>query len=80
MDHAVAVMGMMNEGFVRANCEAFGKVIDKFDPDVLIDFWNPFAVISARSQWRQIASVIQAGRASSGGVSHLKRSQHRSIW
>lgn len=59
-DHAGAVMGMLNEGFVRANVEAYGSVIKTFDPDVVVDFWNPFAAIAARWLGKKLATVIQA--------------------
>ncbi len=59
-DHAGAMMGMLNEGFVRANVEAYGSVIKTFDPDVVVDFWNPFAAIAARWLGKKLATVIQA--------------------
>jgi MGT family glycosyltransferase len=60
MDHAGATMGMLNEGFVRANCRAFSDVIERSRADVLIDFWNPFAVIAARAMGVPVVTVIQA--------------------
>ncbi len=54
------MMGMLNEGFVRANVEAYGSVIKTFDPDVVVDFWNPFAAIAARRLGKKLATVIQA--------------------
>lgn len=59
-DHAGALMGMLNEGFVRANCEALQKLIEECEPDVIVDFWNPFAVIAARSLQKPLVTVIQA--------------------
>jgi UDP:flavonoid glycosyltransferase YjiC (YdhE family) len=59
-DHAGALMGMLNEGFVRANCEAFKEMIEEYEPDVIVDFWNPFAVIAARSLQKPLITVIQA--------------------
>jgi UDP:flavonoid glycosyltransferase YjiC (YdhE family) len=60
MDHAGATMGMLNEGFIRANCRAFAAVIERSRADVLIDFWNPFAVIAARALGMPVVTVIQA--------------------
>src|ERR1700730_2125347 len=60
MDHAGATMGMLNEGFVRANCQAFSDVIERSRADVLVDFWNPFAVIAARAMGVPVVTVIQA--------------------
>ena len=59
-DHAGALMGMLNEGFVRANCEALKDLIEECEPDVVVDFWNPFAVIAARSLHKPLVTVIQA--------------------
>jgi UDP:flavonoid glycosyltransferase YjiC (YdhE family) len=59
-DHAGAMMGMLNEGFVRANVEAYGSVIKAFNPDAVVDFWNPFAAIAARRLGKRLATVIQA--------------------
>jgi hypothetical protein len=59
-DHASAMMGMLNEGFVSANCEAFRKVIGHSRPDVIVDCWNPFAVIAARALGKPVITIIQA--------------------
>jgi UDP:flavonoid glycosyltransferase YjiC (YdhE family) len=59
-DHAGALMGMLNEGFVRANCEALRKLVEECKADVVVDFWNPFAVIAARSLQKPLITVIQA--------------------
>jgi UDP:flavonoid glycosyltransferase YjiC (YdhE family) len=59
-DHAGALMGMLNEGFVRANCEALKELIEACGVDVIVDFWNPFAVIAARVLQKPLITVIQA--------------------
>lgn len=59
-DHAGAMMGMLNEGFVRANCEALRELMIECQADVVVDFWNPFAVIAARSLHLPVITVIQA--------------------
>jgi UDP:flavonoid glycosyltransferase YjiC (YdhE family) len=59
-DHAGALMGMLNERFVIANCEALRELIEDCNPDVIVDFWNPFAVIAARSLSKPVVTVIQA--------------------
>jgi UDP:flavonoid glycosyltransferase YjiC (YdhE family) len=59
-DHAGGLMGMLNEGFVRANCEAFKELIEEYEPDIIVDFWNPFAVIAARSLQKPLITIIQA--------------------
>jgi UDP:flavonoid glycosyltransferase YjiC (YdhE family) len=60
MDHAGALLGMQDPGFVRANCRALAEVIDAAAPDVLVDFWNPFAVAAARAAGVPVVSVLQA--------------------
>jgi UDP:flavonoid glycosyltransferase YjiC (YdhE family) len=59
-DHAAAIAGLMNKNFVRANCEAYEKLIIDYDPDFIVDFWNPFACIAAKSLNKPVITVIQA--------------------
>ena len=60
IDHAAAMAGLMNTNFVKANCKALVRLINEFDPDVIIDFWNPFACIAARILNKPLVCVIQA--------------------
>jgi UDP:flavonoid glycosyltransferase YjiC (YdhE family) len=60
MDHAGALMGMLNNGFVRACCAAFIDLMAECGADMIVDFWNPFAVIAARATHTPIITVIQA--------------------
>jgi len=60
MDHAGAMMGMLDAGFVRASCRALLEVVHRFDPDVVVDFWNPFAAVAARVAGKPLVTVIQA--------------------
>lgn len=60
MDHASAMMGMLNEGFVRANCEALKEMMADCGADVIVDFWNPMAVMAARALRKPLVTVIQA--------------------
>ncbi len=60
MDDMGAQAGMLNEGFVRANCAALKELIEECKPDVVVDFWNPFAVVAARASRKPVATVIQA--------------------
>jgi UDP:flavonoid glycosyltransferase YjiC (YdhE family) len=67
-DHTAAVMGMLNEGFVHANCEALKNTILDSDADVVVDFLNPFAVIAARALQKPLVTVIQGNfHPESGG-------------
>jgi UDP:flavonoid glycosyltransferase YjiC (YdhE family) len=58
---------MLNAGFVRAHCEAFRCVIESSGADVVVDFWNPFAVIAARATRKPVVTVIQANAHPDGG-------------
>jgi hypothetical protein len=52
--------GMLNENFVRAHCEAMRALMVDYDPDVVVDFWNPFACIAARAEGKPLVTVVQA--------------------
>ena len=60
MDHAAAMVGMLNANFVRANCDAMTNLIVDSKADVVVDFWNPFACIAAKSLGKPLVTVIQA--------------------
>ena len=60
MDHAGALMGLLNEGFVRVSCSALQAIMVDCGADVLVDFWNPLAVMAARAQNIPVITVIQA--------------------
>src|SRR6266704_3871730 len=60
MDHAGALMGLLNEGFVRACCSALQELMIEYGVDVVVDFWNPLAVIAARALHKPVITVIQA--------------------
>ena len=59
MNHATAIAGMLNTNFIKANCNAYLKLIDEFRPDIIVDFWNPFACIAARILKKPLISVLQ---------------------
>jgi UDP:flavonoid glycosyltransferase YjiC (YdhE family) len=58
--HFMYLFGMWHEDFVRANVDAVIGLIEAHDPDVVVDFWNPFAVMAARVTSRPLVTVIQA--------------------
>lgn len=67
-DHTSAIMGMLNKGFVYANCEALKHTIADSSADVVVDFSNPFAVIAARTLQKPLVTVIQGNfHPESGG-------------
>jgi UDP:flavonoid glycosyltransferase YjiC (YdhE family) len=60
MDHFAALIGMLNENFVRASYEAFMALMREYDPDIIVDFWNPFACLAARAVQKSLVTIIQA--------------------
>jgi UDP:flavonoid glycosyltransferase YjiC (YdhE family) len=60
MDHAAAMTGMLNANFVKANCEALIKLVRQFRPDIIVDFWNPYACMAAKVMKTPLITVIQA--------------------
>jgi MGT family glycosyltransferase len=60
MDHFAALIGMLSENFVRASYEAFVALMREYDPDIVVDFWNPFACLAARAIRKPLVTVIQA--------------------
>jgi MGT family glycosyltransferase len=60
IDQAGARMGLLNAGFVRANCEALKALMLDCGADVVVDFLNPLAVIAARVLHKPVITVIQA--------------------
>lgn len=60
VDHAAAMAGLMNQNFIRANCEAYIQLIDELKVDCVVDFWNPFACIAAKVKDVPLITVIQS--------------------
>ncbi|MBN2011192.1 hypothetical protein JW960_17735 [candidate division KSB1 bacterium] len=60
MDHGAAMSGMLSKNFVQSQCDAYVKMILENEIDVVVDFWNPFACIAARTLARPLVTVIQA--------------------
>ena len=60
IDHFMYLFGMWNEGFIQAIVDAIREVINTYKPDVIVDFWNPFACIAARTSGKPLITVIQA--------------------
>lgn len=60
IDHFMYVLGMWNENAVRAAVRAMMNLISSYEPDVVVDFWNPFACIGARASHKPLITVIQA--------------------
>jgi UDP:flavonoid glycosyltransferase YjiC (YdhE family) len=58
--HLGALSGMLHEGFVRASCEGLVALIAEFEPDAVVDAWNPLACIAARASGTPLATIIQA--------------------
>jgi len=60
MDHAFAMTGLLNANFIKAQCKAYLKVIEQSRPDVIVDFWNPFASIAGKVAGIPLITVNQA--------------------
>ncbi len=60
MDHMAAMTGLKNSNFIRANCDAYMKLVEDAAPDAIVDFWNPFACIAARKLGIPLVTVNQA--------------------
>ncbi|MGB6065255.1 MAG: nucleotide disphospho-sugar-binding domain-containing protein [Desulfomonilaceae bacterium] len=60
IDHFMYLCGMWNEEFIRVNVDALVEVISAYEPDAIVDFWNPFACIAARASHKPLITVIQA--------------------
>jgi len=60
IDHFMYLLGMRNENGIRAAVKSFIDLINEYEPDVVVDFWNPFACIAARTLHKPLITVIQA--------------------
>ena len=60
LDHAMAMAGMMNKGFMKSQVEAYIRLIEECNADVVIDFFNPLACIASRVVKKPLVTVIQA--------------------
>ncbi|MBN1813600.1 MAG: hypothetical protein JXA14_17305, partial [Anaerolineae bacterium] len=60
IDHFMYLFGMWNEEFVRANVDVLVEVIGAYEPDGIVDFWNPFACIAAMTSHKPLITVIQS--------------------
>jgi len=60
IDHFMDLLGMWNENSVRAAVHAMMELINDYGPDIIIDFWNPWACIAAKASNIPLITVIQA--------------------
>ena len=60
IDHFMHLLGMWDEEFVRVNVDAMMEVMGAYEPDVIVDFWNPFACIAARTSHKPLITIIQS--------------------
>ena len=60
IDHFAYLFGTWNENFNRAYVHALMELISDYEPDVVVDFWNPIACIAARASHKPLITVIQA--------------------
>ncbi len=60
IDHFMDLFGMWNKDSIRAHVQSMIKMINDYEPDVVIDFWNPWACIAAKASNIPLITVIQA--------------------
>ncbi|HLF87369.1 MAG TPA: nucleotide disphospho-sugar-binding domain-containing protein [Anaerolineales bacterium] len=60
IDHFMALLGAGNKEFVQINVEILVSLIQETQPDVVVDFWNPFACLASRVARKPLITVIQA--------------------
>jgi MGT family glycosyltransferase len=60
VDQFTYLFGMWNETSARAMVNSLMELINDYEPDVVVDFWNPGACIAARACQKPLISVIQA--------------------
>ena len=59
VDQFTYLFGMWNESSVRAMVKSLMQLINEYEPDVVLDFWNPGACIAARICQKPLITVIQ---------------------
>ena len=60
IDHFASMFGMRDETCIRVIVDALLEVIGGYEPDVIVDFFNPFACIAARASRKPLITVIQS--------------------
>ena len=60
IDHFMYLLGMSHENGIRAAVRSLMDLIEAYEPDMIVDFWNPFACIAARACHKPLITVIQA--------------------
>jgi MGT family glycosyltransferase len=60
IDQFMYLLGMWNENSTRAFVNSLMELINDYEPDVVVDFWNPGACIAARVSQKPLITVIQA--------------------
>ncbi len=60
IDHFMYLLGMANQVLVQAIVEALMEIMSRHKPDVIVDFWNPWACIAARACHKPLVAVMQA--------------------
>lgn len=60
VDHLMAIAGMQTKSAVRAECESLLALIREYNPDVVVDSWNPFACLAARAAHKPLVTLLQA--------------------
>ncbi|MGB6837095.1 MAG: nucleotide disphospho-sugar-binding domain-containing protein [Dehalococcoidia bacterium] len=60
LDHFWALIGYLDENFIRGSCEAMMALMTDYGADVVVDSWNISACLAARALGKPLVSIIQA--------------------
>ena len=60
IDHFATLFGMGDDACIRVVVDALLEVIGAHEPDVIVDFFNPFACIAAKAGRKPLITVIQS--------------------
>ncbi len=60
LDHFLAATGFGEAEFIRLVVASLTRLIRHYQPDAVVDFWNPLACIAARATRTPLVGVLQA--------------------
>lgn len=60
VDHLCAILFMGDERYARAELDAYLRLIEEWQPDVIVDSWNPLACLAARILKKPLVTILQA--------------------
>lgn len=60
VDHLSAILFLSDERFARAELEAWIRLVEMYQPDAIIDSWNPLACLAAHVLNKPLVTILQA--------------------